>query len=136
MKLLALIITSFILLNFTVFARESIYVAETDSVYQNKILFLPVLGSKPETGFMFGAVVVSQFKLSGSGEETRSSSLLFPGIYTTKKQILMGLLSDINFPGERWILNGNYSANYLPGSYWGWDQIPEIVMRLQYFSLR
>lgn len=90
-----------------------------ESEYQNKILFLPALGSTPETGFMFGAVVVPQFKLAGAGEETRSSSLLFSGIYTTKNQILLGLLSDVIFPDERWILNGNYFANYFPDSYWG-----------------
>jgi len=93
--------------------------SEPDSLYKNKILFLPALGSTPETGFMFGAVVVPQFKLSGAGTDTRSSSLLFSGIYTTKKQILLGLLSDINFPEERWVLNGNYFANYFPDSYWG-----------------
>ncbi len=98
-------------------AQDSTLVVE--SGYQNKILFLPALGSTPETGFMFGAVVVPQFKLSGAGEETRSSSLLFSGIYTTKNQILLGLYSDIIFPDERWILNGNYFANYFPNSYWG-----------------
>lgn len=95
------------------------HVIEQESLYQNKILILPALGSTPETGFMFGAIVVPQFKLSGAGEETRSSSLFFSGIYTTKKQILLGLLSDINFPDERWVLNGNYNLNYFPDSYWG-----------------
>jgi hypothetical protein len=98
-------------------AQDSTLVHESE--YENKILFLPALGSTPETGFMFGAVVVPQFKLRGSGAETRSSSLLFSGIYTTKNQILLGLLSDIIFPDERWILNGNYFANYFPDSYWG-----------------
>lgn len=119
MKLITLVFAVSILLDISLFAQDSLTVAETDSVYQNKILFLPALGSTPETGFMFGAVVVPQFKLSGAGEETRSSSLLFSGIYTTKKQILLGLLSDINFPRESWILNGNYFANYFPDSYWG-----------------
>lgn len=89
------------------------------SEYQNKILFLPALGSTPETGFMFGAVLVPQFKLAGSGGETRSSSLLFSGIYTSKNQILLGLVSDVIFPDEKWILNGNYFANYFPDSFWG-----------------
>ena len=87
--------------------------------YRNKVLVLPALGSTPETGLMFGTVVVPQFKLAGSGPETRSSSLLFSGIYTTKKQILLGLVSDIIFPKEEWVLYGNYFANYFPNSYWG-----------------
>jgi hypothetical protein len=98
-------------------AQDSTLVAEPE--YQNKILFLPALGSTPETGFMFGAVVVPQFKLSGAGPETRSSSLLFSGIYTTKNQILLSLLSDMILPEESWVLNGNYFANYFPNSYWG-----------------
>jgi len=89
------------------------------SEYHNKILFLPALGSTPETGFLFGAVVVPQFKLSGAGPEIRSSSLLVSGIYTTKNQILLSLLSDIILPEESWIINGNYFANYFPNSYWG-----------------
>lgn len=119
MKLMPLTFAVSIVLNVSLFAQNTESVAETDSVYQNKILFLPALGSTPETGFMFGAVVVPQFKLAGTGADTRSSSLLFSGIYTTKKQILLGLLSDIIFPGERWVLNGNYFANYFPDSYWG-----------------
>jgi len=100
-----------------VIAQDSLRVEEVE--YQNKILFLPALGSTPETGFMFGAVVVPQFKLSGAGVDTRSSSVLFSGIYTTKNQVLLSLVPDIILPGESWIINGNYFANYFPNSYWG-----------------
>ncbi|WP_158278653.1 BamA/TamA family outer membrane protein [Rhodohalobacter mucosus] len=98
-------------------AQDSVFVHE--NAYQDKILFLPALGSTPETGFMFGAVVVPQFKLSGSGPETRSSSLFFSGIYTTKNQVLLSLLSDIILPDEKWVFTGNYFTNYFPNSYWG-----------------
>ncbi len=87
--------------------------------YRNKVLFLPALGSSPETGFMFGAVVVPQFKFDGIHEKTRSSSILFSGIYTTKNQILLSILPDIIFKEESWVLNGNYFVNYFPESYWG-----------------
>lgn len=98
-------------------AQDSALVEPAD--YQNKILFLPALGSTPETGFVFGAIVVPQFKLSGSGPDTRSSSLFFSGIYTTKNQILLSLLSDVILPDERWVFTGNYFGNYFPNSYWG-----------------
>ena len=98
-------------------AQDSTLVDEP--VYQNKILYLPALGSTPETGFMFGAVVVPQFKLSGAGPETRSSSVLFAGIYTTKNQLLLSLVPDVILPDESWMINGNYFANYFPNSYWG-----------------
>jgi outer membrane protein assembly factor BamA len=98
-------------------AQDSTLVEET--VYQNKVLFLPALGSTPETGFLFGAVVVPQFKLSGAGEDTRSSGVLFSGIYTSKSQILLSIAPDIILPEEAWIINGNYFVNYFPNSYWG-----------------
>lgn len=100
----------------TVSAQDSTVVEE---VYQNKVLLLPALGSTPETGILIGAVVVHQFKLSGAGPETRSSSLLMSGIYTTKNQILLTFVPDIILPEESWIINGNYFANYFPNSYWG-----------------
>lgn len=86
---------------------------------QTQVLFLPALGSTPETGFMFGGVVVPQFKIGQSGPDTRMSSVLFSGIYTTKNQILVGLLADLIFPDEQWIAFGTYGVNYLPESYWG-----------------
>lgn len=90
-----------------------------EPAYRNKVLFLPALGSSPETGFMFGAVVVPQFKLGAPGAETRSSSVFASAIYTSQKQVLFSLLPDIILPGERWMLNGNFFANYFPESYWG-----------------
>lgn len=93
--------------------------AVNDTVYQNKVLLLPALGSTPETGFMFGGVVVPQFKIGSAGPETRSSSILISAIYTTKNQILTSVLPDIVLPGEKWALNGNYFVNYFPESFWG-----------------
>ena len=83
-----------------------------EAVYKNKVFFLPALGSSPETGFIFGAVVVPQFKLGASDSETRSSSVFTSTIYTTKNQILVSILPDIILPGKSWTLNGNYFANY------------------------
>jgi hypothetical protein len=115
-KLFILSAAAFLVVSSAV-AQDSTLVEETD--YQNKILFLPALGSTPETGFLFGAVVVPQFKLSGAGPEIRSSSVLFSGIYTSKNQILLSLVPDIILPEETWIINGNYFVNYFPNSYWG-----------------
>ena len=94
-------------------------VDSTDIDNQTQVLFLPALGSTPETGFMFGGVVMPQFKIGQSEEETRTSSVLFSGIYTTKNQVLVGLLADLIFPNEEWIAFGTYGGNYIPDSYWG-----------------
>jgi len=115
-SVIILITAVFFLVN-PLFAQDSATVREAP--YQNKILFLPALGTTPETGFIFGAVIVPQFKPAGAGPETRSSSLFFSGIYTTKNQILLSLLSDIILSEEEWVFNGNYFTNYFPNSYWG-----------------
>lgn len=90
-----------------------------DTSYKNKVLLLPAIGSSPETGFMFGGIVVPQFKPGSSGPETRSSSILISAIYTTKNQILTSILPDIVLPKEEWLLNGNYFVNYFPKDFWG-----------------
>lgn len=116
-RIFCIVVVASCILTTSLFGQDSVSAQEKD--YQNKTLFLPALGSTPETGFMFGTVVVPQFKPAGAGPETRSSSLLFSGIYTTKKQLLFGLVSDIILPEETWMMNGNYFINYFPNSYWG-----------------
>ena len=101
------------------FLRAQDSTAVTDTTYQNNVLLLPAVGSSPETGFLFGGVVVPQFKVAGAGPETRSSSILISAIYTLKNQILTSILPDIILAQEAWVLNGNYFANYFPESYWG-----------------
>lgn len=93
--------------------------AVADTTYQSRILALPAVGSMPETGFLFGGVVVPQFKTRGAGPETRSSSILFSAIYTVKNQILTSIVPEIILPREKWILSGEYYANYFPENYWG-----------------
>lgn len=90
-----------------------------DSTYRNRLLLLPAIGSSPETGFMFGAVAVPQFKVGSAGPGTRSSNIFISAIYTTKNQILSSVIPDIILPEEQWVLNGNYFVNYFPESYWG-----------------
>lgn len=116
--IIAFLLVAFQLLSLTTLsAQDSTLVVLPE--YNNKILFLPAIGSSPETGFLFGAVVVPQFKLGAAGPETRSSSVFTSAIYTFKNQILFSVLPDIVLPGESWTFNGNYFANYFPESYWG-----------------
>ncbi len=86
---------------------------------RNRVLFLPTVGSSPETGFLFGGVVVPQFKVSDAGLDTRSSSILISAIYTVKNQVLTSVVPDIILPCEEWLLRGTYFANYFPENYWG-----------------
>lgn len=120
MKIYKLIFLHFV---FSLISVSPVFSQDTSAVdtteYRNNILFLPALGSSPETGFMFGAVVVPQFKMGSAGAGTRSSSIFTSAIYTTKKQVLISLMPDLIFPGEKWTMNGNYFVNYFPESYWG-----------------
>ena len=101
------------------FAQDQGNTAAADTTYQRKILLLPAIGSSPETGFLLGGVVVSQFKVGIAGPNTRSSSILMSAIYTFKNQILTSVVPDILLPDEAWVFNGIYFANYFPESYWG-----------------
>lgn len=116
-KVILLITLLAITLSSVLQAQDSTQIS--DSEYDNKVLFLPALGSSPETGFMFGGVIVPQFKLKGAKAETRSSNILLSGIYTTKNQLLLGMVPEIIFSNEEWVLSGNYFVNYFPESYWG-----------------
>lgn len=108
---------SWMLLSSPSVAQDSSGVAA--ATYHSKVLFLPAIGASPETGFLFGAVVVPQFKWGEAGQETRSSSVFVSAIYTLKNQILTSVLPSIIFPNEKWVLNGNYYVNYFPTDYWG-----------------
>lgn len=113
-------ITTLLVLNLGIkLVQSQVLSSERDSVYQNKVLLLPALGSTPETGFMFGGVIVPQFKIGSAGTGTRSSSIFVSAIYTTNNQILTSVLPDIVLPDEKWMLNGNYTVNYFPESFWG-----------------
>ncbi len=109
----------FLLIAETAFAQTDQPAVPDTTEYRNRVLLLPALGSSPETGFLFGAVVVPQFKIGDSGPETRSSSILFSGIYTVKNQIMVSILPDLILPREKWILSGNYFLNYFPENNWG-----------------
>ncbi len=90
-----------------------------DTTYSNRLTILPVLGSTPETSFMFGGVAMQQFKPSGAGMDTRPSNMILSAIYTLNNQILVELNPSLILPGESWILDGRMFAYYFPDRYWG-----------------
>ncbi|MGM0507458.1 MAG: BamA/TamA family outer membrane protein [Bacteroidota bacterium] len=92
---------------------------EDSTTYRNRVLFLPAIGSSPETGFLLGAVAVPQFKIGDAGPETRSSSVLLSGIYTFRNQILISVLPDLILPREEWVIQGDHFLTYFPEYIWG-----------------
>jgi hypothetical protein len=90
-----------------------------DTTYTSRLTLLPVLGSMPETSFMFGGVAMQQFKPAGAGPETRPSNTILSAIYTLNNQVLVELAPAVILPDESWILGGSLFAYYFPTDYWG-----------------
>jgi hypothetical protein len=97
--------------------------ANTDStgneIYKNHNTILPAIGATPETGMLFGGVIMRQFKPGGAGDETRSSFLLASAIYTAKNQLMLAFAPILILKEEQWIFEGNYQFQIFPDSYWG-----------------
>jgi hypothetical protein len=97
--------------------------ANTDSTvagaYKNHNTILPAIGATPETGMLFGGVIMRQFKPGGAGEETRSSFLLASAIYTAKNQLMLAFAPVLILKDEQWIMEGSYQFQFFPDSYWG-----------------
>jgi outer membrane protein assembly factor BamA len=92
---------------------------KTSAHYKNRNTFLPAIGSTPETGVLFGGVVMRQFKPVNSNEQTRSSVVTGSVIYTLKKQAMIGFVPIIFLNDEKWIIEGSYEYSYCPDSFWG-----------------
>lgn len=89
------------------------------TVYKSSNIVLPAISSSPETSLLFGGVGIRQFKPGNSNEDTRFSTVLLSAIYTLNNQVSVGLQPSIFLAHEDWILEGIYSYNYFPESFWG-----------------
>lgn len=117
LKVILLIFAS--LLPFQLSGQNLIDDETPDSSYTNRLTVLPILGSAPETSFMFGGLGMQQFKPANAGPETRPSNIILTAIYTLNNQVLVELIPDVILPGESWFLSGNMFAYYFPTDYWG-----------------
>jgi len=68
---------------------------------------LPVIAANPASGWMFG-VAPSASWLMGSKETTHRSSMVSTIIYTTKKQFLFFIKSNVFTKGDQWNLLGDW----------------------------
>ena len=119
-SVLTLIILIFIaFLPFQLTGQHVIEVESADTTYTNRLTVLPILGSAPETSFMFGGVAMQQFKPAGAGPETRPSNIILSAIYTLNNQVLVEVVPAVILPDESWILGGSLFAYYFPTDYWG-----------------
>ncbi|WP_456312596.1 BamA/TamA family outer membrane protein [Pseudomonas shirazensis] len=84
--------------------RDSLSIAKP--VKNSFFLVIPVIGSQPATGFVFGAVAQYTFK---GKQKTDKFSIANLGItYTTKKQWLVNVKNNILLNNNRIFLSGDY----------------------------
>ncbi len=83
------------------------------------IVPLPVIAYAPETDLILGVTALGQFKLPGSGAETRSSNIRPFFNYTLKNQFILQVDHTIFLPEERYKLTGEARFDHFPQSFWG-----------------
>jgi hypothetical protein len=82
------------------------------------LLLLPNVSSNPANGLLIGAAGTAGFFL-GPRASTRVSSLGFNAAYTTKKQFLSFLKSNIYTAGDRFFLQGDWRFFIYRAPTWG-----------------
>lgn len=109
------------------------------------VLILPIIGRSIETGWSFGLAGSSTFRLKSLVPDTtirasdvqalspgdpvpvtvppvlkaRTSNVQALALYTTRGQFIVALNGSIYFPGERFILNQQFSYSSFPDKFWG-----------------
>jgi len=69
-------------------------------------LVIPVIGSSPATGFLYGAV--TQYTFKGKEVEDKYSSFNIGATYTTKKQLLVNVKNTLLLNNNKIYLNGDW----------------------------
>src|SRR5439155_7685893 len=83
------------------------------------VLVLPIIARSIETGWSFGLASASTFHLKTHDSATRTSNAQALALYTTRKQFVVAINGSIYFPGERFILNEQFSYSSFPDNFWG-----------------
>ena len=83
------------------------------------VLVLPIIARSIETGWSFGMVSAATFHLKSHDTATRTSNAQALALYTTRKQFVVALNGSIYFPGERFIINEQFSYSSFPDNFWG-----------------
>ncbi|HEY6901989.1 MAG TPA: BamA/TamA family outer membrane protein [Puia sp.] len=83
------------------------------------VLVLPIIARSIETGWSFGLVSAATFHLKSRDTAIRTSNAQALALYTTRSQFVAALNGTIYFPGERFILNEQFSYSSFPDNFWG-----------------
>ncbi|HRI19810.1 MAG TPA: BamA/TamA family outer membrane protein, partial [Panacibacter sp.] len=94
--------------------KDSIKVAAQKNSY---LLIIPVVGSQPATGFMYG--VTSQYTFKGIKPEDKYSTVNISTIYTSKKQLLINLKNNVLLHNNKVFLSGDWRVYFFSQSNYG-----------------
>jgi outer membrane protein assembly factor BamA len=99
--------------------------AQKDSTAKTlrRLLILPVIARSIETSWSFGAAASLTFHLKAHDYPTRTSNLQALALYSLRQQVVIALNGSVYFPGERFILNQQFSYSYFPDKFWGLGKV-------------
>ncbi len=86
---------------------------------KNRIIAAPFVFYTPETRLAYGGGGSYVFRLGGSGDDTRPSSIAPLFIYTQEKQLKAQLVTDIYFKHNNYRLQGSILAQKYPNKFYG-----------------
>ncbi|MBX9785230.1 MAG: hypothetical protein K2X48_18235 [Chitinophagaceae bacterium] len=96
--------------------------AQTTDTSKNgsRLLAVPLLSRSIETDWSFGAGGSFTFHTTRKKDSTtRISAINFIGSYSLRKQFIFLIRGPVFFPGEKYILNSNFSYSSYPDRFWG-----------------
>jgi outer membrane protein assembly factor BamA len=86
---------------------------------KNHLLVIPVIARSIETSWSFGTAVSGTFHINKKDTAVRTSNLQSLVLYSLKKQFITAVNGTIYFPGEKFILNQQFSYSFFPDKFWG-----------------
>ena len=83
------------------------------------VLVLPVIARSIETSWSFGSAASLTFKPKIRDVAVRTSNIQAIVLYSLRKQFVAAINGTIYLPGEKYILNHQFSYSYYPDKFWG-----------------
>ena len=84
-----------------------------------QFIILPIIFYTPETKFGFGAGAQVFFKKLTDVVYARESNILFTGIYTTEKQLILEVTPKIYLSSGKRYIDAQFRYKVFPNSFWG-----------------
>jgi hypothetical protein len=93
--------------------------AQNNSIKKSHFQVLPVVARSIETNWAFGSAGSLTFHPDAKDTISRTSNLIFLGLYSVNKQFISAINGTQYFNKEKFILNEQISYSSFPNKYWG-----------------